>query len=481
MPPPSSGDKSIRLLRPYQLEAIEEIAHRFFHEGVDRLLIEHPTGTGKTVLAASLVHHPELTAWLSQFPENRRRVLFLAHRRELLEQAAETFRALNPGLVVEIEQADERASTRADVVVASVATLAHWSSGRLEGLNPDAFRIVIVDEAHHAVAGQYRQILDRLGFIRDNPRSTIAGGVGGQSPERLLVGVTATPNRSDGVGLASVFDQIAHRMTLPEAGHDAASVTGQMPAADRHEALRRFRAGDLKILTNCMVLTEGFDAPSLACIVMARPTGSPVLYRQMIGRGTRVAEGKPDCLVFDVLDNTTRHSLVTMGSLLGLEPRHQFGGHDVFGAQAHRRSVEDRFGEDYDIPDDLPLGSLRLLSLPVALWPTDGPPPWIRSPRGALVIESPQRARLERFVVRESPPLGWVVTLIHLCGRSAQVAGFERPSQLRRRFGLDLPAELSRPFHSCAAAQAAVEASLGGRSPAPAPGTASPRANGSGA
>jgi uncharacterized protein with HEPN domain len=143
--------------------------------------------------------------------------------------------------------------------------------------------------------------------------------------------------------------------------------------------------------------------------------------------------------------------------------------HDVFGAQAHRRSVEDRFGEDYDIPEDLPLGSLRLLSLPVALWPTDGPPPWIRSSRGALVIESPQRARLERFVVRENAPLGWVVSVIHLCGRSAQIAGFERPSQLRRRFGLDLPVELSRPFHSCAAAQAAVEASLSGRSPAPAP------------
>jgi superfamily II DNA or RNA helicase len=287
------------------------------------------------------------------------RALVLAHRSELLEQAAATLRGF--GLTVAIECGDKRLdhADLPDVVVASVQSL---QRSRLAKIAPDTFALVVVDEAHHATAKSYRAVLDHFASAK-------------------VLGVTATPDRADGVGLRAVFESVAYRMELgagirqgylapielrsvvvdsldlsqvrTQAGelhagelerellHDgvlheiagplaelaaerqtlafvvgvaqahalaevlagygvrAAAVDGSMPAEQRAQVLADYRAGRVQVVTNAMLWTEGFDAPETACIALVRPTRSRALVTQMIGRGTRLAEGKRECLVLD--------------------------------------------------------------------------------------------------------------------------------------------------------------------------------------
>jgi superfamily II DNA or RNA helicase len=362
-------------LRDYQHECLDTILTRY-RAGVRRQLICLPTGTGKTVVFA-------------QFPgyfRMKKRMLVLAHREELLDQARDKIARSNPELSVEVEQAGRRAGTESQVVVASIATLGRKGSARLARLDPEQFYLLVVDEAHHATAATYRRVLDHFGvFDPDTPK--------------LLVGFTATPKRGDGQGLDEVFQEISFSRTLPEmidtgylapvAGlrletdvdltgvrtrmgdfvpgqlsrkvnvrernelvvkvyqehlaerqticfcvgvdhahslaacfraHDvaAAAVTGKMASEERRSVLEAFGAGRLQVLTNCMVLTEGYDEPSVAGIILARPTRSSLLYIQMIGRGTRLFPDKENVIIIDVVDVTRSHCLVTLPSLFGL-------------------------------------------------------------------------------------------------------------------------------------------------------------------
>lgn len=112
-------------------------------------------------------------------------------------------------------------------------------------------------------------------------------------------------------------------MDLAEAlrgmGVAAEAVSGETPEAERREILRRFADGDIRVVTNAQVLTEGFDVPEVSCILMARPTKSRALYQQAVGRGLRPAPwaGKADCLILDVVGNSERHKLITLASLNG--------------------------------------------------------------------------------------------------------------------------------------------------------------------
>jgi superfamily II DNA or RNA helicase len=384
-------------LRDYQSQCLTAILSRY-KAGARRQLICLPTGTGKTVIFA-------------QFPSffrMKRRMLVLAHRAELLHQARDKLLAANPALKVEIEQAGENASEESDVVVASVPTLGRRGTRRLTRLNPDQFSIVVVDEAHHATADTYQRILEHLGLLSSDTK-------------KLLVGFTATPKRSDGIGLDAVFDEIAFSRTIPEmmragylaplAGYRvetdvdlsrvrtsmgdfvasqlsdavniesrnalvvksfqelvpdrktlvfcvdvahaldlaaafrhygilAAPVTGDMPADERSENLAAFSSGRLQVLTNCMVLTEGYDEPAVDGIILARPTKSALLYTQMIGRGTRLHPGKTDVTVVDVVDNSSKHRLVTLPSLFGLAENFNLKGRTTSEVERAIRWVE---------------------------------------------------------------------------------------------------------------------------------------------
>lgn len=188
---------------------------------------------------AEMPKWPELAAWLETFPRNDRRMMVIAHREELLDQAAEKINRANPHLRIGIEQADRYASSLSDVVIASIQTLQASKYKRLKRLIARVpFRLVIVDEAHHAAAATYRTTLAHLGFLPAADMTdrqeieaadfddvavmeqALAGWDASAPQDRLLVGVTATPNRSDAIGLGCVFQSIAYSYALRDAIRD---------------------------------------------------------------------------------------------------------------------------------------------------------------------------------------------------------------------------------------------------------------------
>lgn len=405
--------------RPYQLAADDAILAAFDEgRGLNRLLVKKPTGTGKTVWFAALLD--VLAPWLARFPKWERRMLVIAHREELLDQAADKIRKQNPGLIVTIEQGDRHASRSSDVVIASIQTLQARNYKRLRQLLLTmTFRIVIVDEAHHSAATTYRNVLALLGFLptikgEDTGEMEVATfddvtvmekalqGWDAIAPkDRLLIGVTATPNRSDSIGLGCVYQTIAFNYDLKKAIEDewlvpilpqvietktslddvkmqrgdfnqkqlaeavntqvrnqaalagwrefadgiptigfsvdvahahaladlferdgirAQAISGETPKDDRRSYLKQYTDGQIDVIFNCMVLTEGTDLPITGCILHAKPTSSATLYEQMTGRGLRLYPGKTECVVIDVVDVAKRHSLQVAGVLYGLPP-----------------------------------------------------------------------------------------------------------------------------------------------------------------
>lgn len=349
-------------LRPYQQQARDRI-HAEWDAGHTRTLLVLPTGTGKTIVFASVAADQVRAG---------DRVLILAHRGELLEQAADKLQR-STGLVSAVEKAE---STCLDswfrVVVGSVQTLQR--TARLERFPQDYFGTIIIDEAHHAFTDGYRRILDYFSGAK-------------------VLGVTATPDRGDMRNLGEVFDSLAFEYKLTDAikegylckimaqtiplqlditsvtlsggdyavgdlgtaldpyleqiaaemarrcksrktvvflpliktsqkfrdllnahGFRAAEVNGQ--SDDRRQVLADFDAGKYNVLCNSMLLTEGWDCPSVDCVVVLRPTKVRSLYSQMVGRGTRLSPGKTDLLLLDFLWMTDRHELCRPADLV---------------------------------------------------------------------------------------------------------------------------------------------------------------------
>ncbi len=377
--PPPAVDPPAPVLarRPYQAEAGAAIraAHA---DGIGRPLGVLPTGAGKTVVFAHLIR------------ERGGRALVLAHRDELIQQAADKLLQVDPRADVGVVQADRDQWARG-VVVASVQSLAQ--PRRLSRYRRGHFGTIVIDEAHHATARTYRTILGHLGAL------DAGAGV-------LTVGVTATPDRGDGVGLGHVFERVVYERGLREmiaegylvplrgirvaldadfgqlrsragdvaddaagrmllaadapqlvaaayrrhapgqraivftptvqvaeacaaalvaAGVAAESLDGATPPDQRRAILARLREGTTAVVCNCGVLTEGFDEPRVACVIVARPTRSRALYAQMVGRGARLYPGKSHCTVLDVVGATREHQLVTLADLTGERPKDDDG------------------------------------------------------------------------------------------------------------------------------------------------------------
>jgi ATP-dependent helicase IRC3 len=172
-------------LRPYQQEALDSIVHHNAN-GINKQLVVLPTGAGKTVIFSHLpLIKPDCLP-----------MLVLAHRAELLDQARNKIMASNPQLTVEIEQAERKAG-KVDVVVASVATLGRNGTPRIEEYPKDYFKSIVIDEAHHAAAPSYRRVIDY--FSCD-----------------FVLGVTATPQRSDSTRLIDVFQEIVYYKSIQD-------------------------------------------------------------------------------------------------------------------------------------------------------------------------------------------------------------------------------------------------------------------------
>lgn len=352
-------------LRPYQAEAVRAIESRW--ESGDRsCLLVQATGTGKTIVMAAIA---------ADAVRQGGRVLILAHRGELLEQAADkVYRAT--GLRCSVEKADETSvGTFERVTVGSVQTV--MREKRLKALGRDRFTHILVDEAHHAVSDSYQVVLDYFDSAK-------------------VLGVTATADRADKKNLGEVFDSLAMQYDMAQAIRDGylcpiealtvplkldiskvsvrtgdfavdelgtaldpylSSIADEMIAAglmerrtavflplvatskkfravleskgfravevngeseDRAEVLSDFAAGKYNVICNSMLLTEGWDCPPVDCIVNLRATKSRSLYAQIVGRGTRLSPetGKTNLLILDFLWMTERHELVRPASLM---------------------------------------------------------------------------------------------------------------------------------------------------------------------
>lgn len=342
-------------LRPYQQEAREAISNQWA-SGVNKTLLVLPTGTGKTVVFSKVVEDQV---------NKGDRVLIMAHRGELLAQAADKLKNIT-GLSCAVEKAEETCLGKWNrVVVGSVQTLQRPQ--RLSRFPDDYFSTIVIDEAHHAISEGYQRILSHF-------------------PDAKVLGVTATPDRGDMRNLGEIFESLAYEYSIVQAirdgylckimaqtipleldmrslktqagdytlgsidtaldpyleqiaaemekvckdrktvvflpliktsqkfrdilnnhGFNAAEVNGM--SEDRTEILQDFEAGKYNVLCNSMLLTEGWDCPSVDCIIVLRPTKVRSLYCQMVGRGTRLYPGKKELLLLDFLWMSERHEL----------------------------------------------------------------------------------------------------------------------------------------------------------------------------
>jgi DNA repair protein RadD len=367
--PDGSAFPSGRLqLRPYQLDVINQCWQKLA-AGVSRICLVAPTGSGKTVIAAEIIRSAVAKG---------KRVLVLAHTREIIKQTSLKLNAA--GIAHGIIMATDTVRPYEPVQVASVQT--YWPRVmRTKRMDPPPADLVIVDECHHIRARTWFKIIDSY-------------------PGVALIGLTATPCRSDGRGLGSSFEalvecpqvaelvvgkwlvgtrtyapaeidlrgirtqtgdyvvsalaervntdslvgdiithwfkhaaglktidfavNVAHSRHIVaeynKAGIKAEHLDGRTPKTERDAILNRLAGGNTQVVVNCKVLCEGYDLPDVTCLVLARPTKQQGLYRQMVGRGLRPAEGKTHLVVLDHSGAIYRHGCVEDAIEWTLEP-----------------------------------------------------------------------------------------------------------------------------------------------------------------
>ena len=337
------------ILRPYQEKGIKDLSKEII-AGLKKLVLRAPTGAGKTIMASRIIKGAM---------KKGNRLLFLAHRSELIFQCSEKLTEL--GVFHGIIMGKHNPQASAKCHVASVQTLVNRKIQEPQ--------IIIVDECHHARAKSYEKIINRY-------------------PNAVVIGLTATPARTDGKGLGSIFQKIvetvsytelieqnylvpfrifeptnidftgvstvggdfnkkeAHKRmkaskvygdviehwkrlasdrstilfaanvqdslnfvdTFSSLGVVAAHVDGKTKAGERKKIFDGFRKGKIQVLCNVGVATEGTDLPIASCLSIVKPTKSLVLHHQMDGRGLRIhpESGKRDCLILDHVGNHKR-------------------------------------------------------------------------------------------------------------------------------------------------------------------------------
>lgn len=351
--------------RKYQSEAMNAII-REWDSGVKRTLLVLPTGCGKTLVFTGIIYNQ-----VSQ----GKRVLVLAHRDELIQQAVK--RINSHGIKTCSERGKDTCAGHDELcVVSSVQTMAR----RKEKFERDYFDVIVIDEAHHVRSNTYLQVID---FFKDSK----------------VLGVTATPDRADKKTIMKVFQTVAYQYSILEAvqsGYLARPITemvelppislkgvkrtaGDYQSAglghaiepylhsiadelrekyrdrkiviflpliktaekmteimntrgfraievngvsdNRTEIIESFAAGEYNVICNAILLTEGWDCPDVDCVVVLRPTTSRSLYIQMVGRGLRLAPGKTDCKILNFYWDTGKIDICSPASILIDDPK----------------------------------------------------------------------------------------------------------------------------------------------------------------
>lgn len=377
-------------LRKYQQEAHDSIFNEWEKKGIKKTLLVLPTGCGKTIVFAKVAE---------DCVKEGNKVLIMAHRGELLEQAADKIKKMT-GLECSVEKAEQRCMGSWNrIVVGSVQTL--QGTKRLSKFPKDYFDTIIIDEAHHVLSSSYQKVLEHF--------------------DARVLGVTATPDRGDKKNLGRYFETLSYEYTLPEAikegylvpikaltipleldlssvsmsagdfkasdvgsaldpylmgiinemkkyckdrktvvflplvatskkftkllnenGFKATEVNGS--SKDREEVTKDFAENKYNVLCNSMLLTEGWDCPDVDCVIVLRPTKVRSLYSQMVGRGTRLSPqtGKKDLLLLDFLWHSERHELCHPANLI-------CESEEV--AKRMTKKMEEKAGEEFDIQD----------------------------------------------------------------------------------------------------------------------------------
>ena len=331
-------------LRPYQQRAIDKIK-RAFSEGRRKVMVCSPTGSGKGVMLSHIINSAAAKG---------SKVLFLVHRREILNQVSNYMDHYDipHGIIM----AGDIYDPRHNVNLASIQTIVR----RMEHKVYDPADIIVIDEAHHSTADTYLKVIEAF-------------------QKKLLLGFSATPVRKSGLGLGTMYDELVEVTTIAElvaegflapvryyapftpdldgvkitagdynekqlnmvmmqgqitkgiienwqkygedrqticftatvahsvavceafqaAGITAEHIDGKTDIDERKAVVARYKRGEVRVLCNCAVFTEGVDIPAISCVIMARPTKSIVMYLQCVGRGMRIAEGKKDMILLD--------------------------------------------------------------------------------------------------------------------------------------------------------------------------------------
>lgn len=338
-------------LRKYQATAVDMVFDSWAR-GHNRPVLVMPTGSGKTTTAATIIE---------RFINEGKKVLFIAHRRELIEQAYTrlAIHGIDSGLILPSHHPNGHKS-----IIASVQTLV-----RREVPNVD---LIVIDECHHSLSKSFLRVLDEhiikgekvlglsatpyrldgkpLGFIFDDlivpttiqelineghlvrPRyfgarrddlegiKKVAGEYDSSEMfarynKKILYDNIISQYVEFGGGKALVFcinveHSLATRDAFLDAGFKAAHVDGETGIQERMLTLTAFRQGSVEILTNCNLFTEGFDLPAIDTIILNRTTASKCLYTQMVGRGLRPSTDKEHGIIIDMGNNIYKHGFV---------------------------------------------------------------------------------------------------------------------------------------------------------------------------
>lgn len=355
--------------RSYQVEALDAVTEAYKHN-INRPLISLPTGTGKTVIFGHLIR------------SRSGRALVIAHRDELIEQAVDKIKLIDSSLEIGVIKGSrneiEAQVVVASIQTLSKKNRLHQLTPNFETIVIDEAHHAVAEGYRRVLEylGSFSQKKppltvgvtatphrgDRVGlshvfqsivyhksifemiaqgylvdlrhrqeelpidlntvktqkgdFVESelsqalsqaNIHEHIVNAVKKFAPDRKII--VFVPGVSLALEVAKVFC---------DHGFRAEAIYGKMDPKDRKEVIHRLRTGETQVIVNCLVLTEGFDEPSVDCIVIARPTKSESLYIQMMGRGTRLHPGKSDCLIIDFTGINYNHKQVTFPTLFGL-------------------------------------------------------------------------------------------------------------------------------------------------------------------
>ena len=366
--------------RPYQLQCFENVKNDI-DNGYKRLLLQLPTGAGKTICLSNIIDNV--------IPLNGKQAVIFVHREELLFQTVDKFKRVHGNkFVIGMEMGSYHCRGDEDIIVASTATLGRAECKRIQKIDPNRVGIVMYDEVHHAICttGQ-----NSINYFLD------------KNKQAILIGCTATTVRSDGLDIAEIFEVVSYRKSLIEMiregwlanirgyvvrshedlngiktqagdfaagelerrvntdnrnqlifdaynaymkdrhgvvifcagvehaqditdmfnqnGISAATINHKTPKDERRNILKAFEAGEIKVLPNMGVLTEGWDSFEVGGLIMARPTKSSLLFVQMIGRSLRldrsISPWKSEAVIVDIVDSYKAQTQKTVASVAG--------------------------------------------------------------------------------------------------------------------------------------------------------------------